>query len=228
MRPAGAYTTSTNKLKSHGPIAREREGHFFLGARTLTATHRGTEAARSTLLAQELGRRILIIDGAMGTMIQRHELGEDDFRGERFADRSVSLMGANDILCLTQPVIIQEIHAAYARAGADLIETNTFNANRISLADYRLEDVAEELNITAAKLARAAADEAEAQHPDRTVWVVGALGPTNRTASISPDVEDPGARNVTFDELVVAYSEQAHGLLRGGSDILTPGRHLPG
>jgi 5-methyltetrahydrofolate--homocysteine methyltransferase len=179
-----------------------------------------TRTERLSLLNDELALRILIIDGAMGTMIQRHELTEEDFRGDRFRDNAVPLTGANDLLCLTRPDIIREIHRQYASAGADLIETNTFNANRISLADYGLEHIAEELNYAAAILAREAADAVEALAPERVVWVAGALGPTNKTASISPDVNDPGARGVTFDALVETYAEQARGLLRGGCDVL--------
>ncbi len=179
-----------------------------------------SSAGRARLLREELERRILVLDGAMGTMIQRHELSEEDFRGQRFANTDNALFGANDLLCLTQPALIRGIHAEYLQAGADLIETNTFSANRISLADYGLEEIAHELNRAAAQLAREAADEAEARDPSRTRWVVGALGPTNRTASLSPDVGDPGARNVTFDELVQAYQEQGRGLLEGGVDIL--------
>ena len=179
-----------------------------------------SSAGRAGIMREELKRRILVLDGAMGTMIQRHELSEEDFRGQRFAETGRPLLGANDLLCLSQPDLIRSIHAEYLQAGADLIETNTFNANRISLADYGLEEIARELNHAAAQLARAAADEAEARDSSRTRWVVGALGPTNRTASISPDVGDPGARNVTFDELVEAYQEQSLGLLEGGVDIL--------
>ena len=175
---------------------------------------------RVSRLEEALARRILVIDGAMGTMIQRHRLEEHDFRVARFQDSDVPLMGANDLLCLTRPDIIREIHGQYAAAGADLLETNTFNANAIALADYGLSHVAEELNVAAAQLAREAADEAEARDPDRVIWVAGALGPTNKTASISPDVNDPGARNVTFDELVATYSAQARGLVRGGADVL--------
>ena len=160
------------------------------------------------------------MDGAMGTMIQRHSLNEDDFRGDLFPGHTSPLIGANDILSLTQPSLIKEIHQEYLSAGADLIETNTFNANRISLADYNLQGKARELNREAARLARAAVIDAEQDDPDHPRWVIGALGPTNRTASISPDVGDPGARNITFDELEEAYVEQAYGLIEGGSDIL--------
>ncbi len=167
-----------------------------------------------------LARRILIIDGAMGTMIQRHEFGEADYRGERFADHPSDLKGNNDLLALTQPEIIRDIHAAYLEAGADIVETNTFNANAISQADYGLESVVYELNLAATRLAREAADAATRSTPERPRLVAGALGPTNRTASISPDVDDPGARNVTFDQLVAAYTEAANGLLDGGADLL--------
>ncbi|HEV7145529.1 MAG TPA: methionine synthase [Pedococcus sp.] len=160
------------------------------------------------------------MDGAMGTMIQREGLGEQDYRGARFADWSSDLKGNNDLLSLTQPEVIRGIHTAYLEAGADLVETNTFNAQRISLADYGMEDLAYELNVAAARLAREAADAMSARTPDRPRWVLGALGPTNRTASISPDVNDPGMRNVTFDELVEAYLEQARGLVDGGADVL--------
>jgi 5-methyltetrahydrofolate--homocysteine methyltransferase len=190
-----------------------------------TAVKRGSAGTsprgdRVRVLDEQLTRRILVIDGAMGTMIQRYELDEDDFRRGRFEDHPTPLMGSNDLLVLTRPDVIREIHAAYAAAGADLIETNTFNANRVSLADYGLEDIAEEVNRAAARVAREAADEAEARDPERIVWVVGALGPTTKTASISPDVNDPGARGVTFDELVVAYTEQTRGLIAGGVDVL--------
>jgi 5-methyltetrahydrofolate--homocysteine methyltransferase len=175
--------------------------------------------ATETLRAA-LTQRVLVMDGAMGTMIQREGLGEQDYRGERFAQWPSDLKGNNDLLSLTQPEIIRGIHLAYLEAGADLIETNTFNAQRISLADYGMEDLAYELNVAAARLARESADEMSRRTPDRPRWVLGALGPTNRTASISPDVNDPGMRNVTFDELVEAYLEQARGLVDGGVDIL--------
>jgi 5-methyltetrahydrofolate--homocysteine methyltransferase len=169
---------------------------------------------------EEIKKRILVIDGAMGTMIQRHKLEEADYRGTRFADWKHDLKGNNDLLVLTQPHIILDIHRAYLDAGADIIETNTFNAQVISLADYKMESLAYELNFEAAKIARQAADEFTAKDPAQPRFVAGAIGPTNRTCSLSPDVNDPGFRGVTYDELVHAYSEQINGLLDGGSDIL--------
>ena len=189
----------------------------------LPLQHTKTPRSRSEridALDRALCERILVMDGAMGTMIQRHGLSEQDFRGERFENNSVSLEGANDLLCLSRPDLIRSIHSEFLLAGADLIETNTFNSNRISLEDYELSEISEELNRKAASLAREAADAVEEANPDRICWVAGALGPTNRTASLSPDVGDPGARNVTFDELVRAYSEQTKGLVDGGADIL--------
>ncbi len=177
-------------------------------------------AQRAAFLREHLARRILVMDGAMGTMIQGYRLGEDDFRGERFREHPRPLQGANDLLSLTRPDVVTAIHRSYLEAGADLIETNTFNATRVSLADYGLEEAVRDINREAARLARAAADEAEARDPSRPRWVLGALGPTTRSASISPDVGDPGARNVTFDELAAAYGEQARGLLEGGADVL--------
>src|SRR5690348_16222071 len=147
-----------------------------------------------------LQKRILIIDGAMGTMIQRYKLGEADYRGERFKDWPTDIKGNNDLLCLTQPQIIKEIHKQYLNAGADILETNTFNAQRISLADYHMEDLAYEINVAAAKIARAAADNWNKKTPEKPRFVAGAVGPTNRTASISPDVNNHGFRNVDFDE----------------------------
>jgi len=169
-------------------------------------------------LGDLIARRILLLDGAMGTMIQAHELEEADFRGERFADWEQDLQGNNDLLALTQPDLIREIHRKYLAAGADIVETNTFNATAISQADYGLGSIAYELNLAAAKLAREAADEFSGA--DRPRFVAGVLGPTNRTASISPDVSDPGSRNVRFAELAEAYRDAARGLLDGGSDIL--------
>ena len=171
-------------------------------------------------LHRALAERILILDGAMGTMIQQHALGEGDFRGARFADHPVDLKGNNDLLTLTRPDIIAAIHRDYLAAGADLIATNTFNSTALSQADYRLESLAGELNEAAARLARQAADAFSAQTADRPRFVAGVLGPTSRTASISPDVSDPGARNVQFDELVEAYRVAAAALLAGGVDLL--------
>nr|VFK41868.1 MAG: 5-methyltetrahydrofolate--homocysteine methyltransferase [Candidatus Kentron sp. TC] len=175
---------------------------------------------RQTQLHERLARRILILDGAMGTMIQRHELDEKAYRGNRFANWSTDLKGNNDLLVLTQPDIIRKIHMAYLEAGADILETDTFNANSISQADYGLETFTYEMNVSAAHLARTAANRAERENPEWPRFVAGSLGPTNRAASLSPDVDDPGFRNVTFDELVGAYRESAHGLLDGGADIL--------
>src|SRR6195952_1574500 len=171
-------------------------------------------------LTAALQSRILVLDGAMGTMIQRHTFSEAEYRGERFAEWDRDLKGNNDLLTLTQPEAISGIHRAYLEAGSDLVETNTFNAQRISLADYGMESLAYELNFESARLARQACDEVTAADPSRPRYVAGALGPTNRTASISPDVNDPGARNVTYTELVEAYLEQANGLVDGGADLL--------
>jgi methionine synthase I (cobalamin-dependent) len=164
--------------------------------------------------------RVLFLDGAMGTMIQRHKLGEAEYRGERFKDHPSDLRGNNDLLALTQPDIIRAIHDAYFEAGSDIVESNSFNATSISLDDYGLAGLARELNVAAARLAREAADRWSAKTPDKPRFVAGAIGPTNRTASISPDVDNPGFRNVTFDQLVEAYSEQVHGLIEGGADIM--------
>ena len=167
-----------------------------------------------------LRQRILVLDGAMGTAIQRDRPDEAGYRGERFADWPTEVQGNNDLLSITAPELVSDIHREYLEAGADLIETNTFNATRISLADYGMQDLAHELNVASARLARAACDAMTARTPDKPRYVVGAIGPTSRTASISPDVNDPGARNVTFDELVEAYLEQASGLVEGGADVL--------
>jgi 5-methyltetrahydrofolate--homocysteine methyltransferase len=176
-----------------------------------------TEYTRAQALPDLLRQRIVIIDGAMGTMIQRHRLGEADFRGERFKDHPKDLKGNNDLLALTQPDVVRAIHAAYLQAGADIIETNTFGATAVAQEDYGLAAVAREINVASARLAREAADAAST--PDKPRFVAGALGPTPRTASISPDVNDPGARNTSFDELRAAYFEQASGLLEGGVDL---------
>ena len=161
---------------------------------------------------------ILLLDGAMGTMIQQHDLDEQDFRGTRFADHTCDLRGNNDLLSLSQPELISQIHREYLAAGADIIETNTFNATRIAMSDYELESLVPELNEASARLARAAADEFSSD--DKPRYVAGVLGPTNRTASISPDVNDPAYRNVSFDELVKNYRESAIALVKGGADLL--------
>ncbi|WP_210442694.1 methionine synthase [Vibrio crassostreae] len=167
-----------------------------------------------------LKQRILLIDGGMGTMIQDYKLEEQDYRGERFADWHSDLKGNNDLLVLTQPKLIKDIHSEYLEAGADILETNTFNATTIAMADYDMESLSEEINFSAAKLAREAADEWTAKTPEKPRFVAGVLGPTNRTCSISPDVNDPGYRNVSFDELVEAYSESTRALIKGGSDLI--------
>ena len=169
---------------------------------------------------QEIKNRVLVLDGAMGTMIQRYKLTEADYRGERFKDWAKDLKGNNDLLSLTQPHIIREIHAAYLEAGADIIETNTFNANAISQADYGMESLAYELNLASARIARECADEFTGQNSDRPRFVAGALGPTNKTASLSPDVNDPGYRAISFEQLYTAYYKQAEGLLDGCVDAL--------
>ena len=164
--------------------------------------------------------RILIIDGAMGTMIQRHKLEEADFRGERFKDHKYPLKGNNDLLSLTRPDIIKDIHRQYFEAGADIVETNTFSGTSIAQADYHLEHIIYDLNYQSAKIAREVADEFTKKEPNKPRFVAGAMGPTNRTASLSPDVNDPGYRAITFDQLVTAYKEQAKGLIEGGADTL--------
>lgn len=165
-------------------------------------------------------QRILILDGGMGTMIQAHKLEEQDYRGQRFSDWPCDVKGNNDLLVLTQPGLITDIHRQYLLAGADLIETNTFNSTHIAMADYQMESLVSELNYEAARLARQVADEITAQQPDKPRFVAGVLGPTNRTASISPDVNDPGFRNISFEQLVAAYQEATHALLEGGADVI--------
>ena len=178
------------------------------------------DPGRASALLEALSRRILVLDGAMGTMIQRERLDEAGYRGERFAGHGHDLRGNNDLLSLTRPELIRGIHEAYLEAGADLVETNTFNSTAVSQSDYGLESLARELNREGARLARAACDDAERRTPDRPRFAVGVIGPTSRTASISPDVTDPGFRAVTFDDLVGFYREAADGLVEGGSDIL--------
>jgi 5-methyltetrahydrofolate--homocysteine methyltransferase len=165
-----------------------------------------------------LAQRILILDGAMGTNIQQYKLSEDDYRGDRFAAHETDLKGNNELLSLTRPHIILEIHEAFLAAGADILETNTFGATSVAQEDYNLAHIAYELNVESAKLARQACDKYSTA--DKPRFVAGALGPTPKTASISPDVNDPGARNVSFDQLASAYYEQARGLVDGGSDLL--------
>ncbi len=176
-------------------------------------------ADRLTAFHDALRRRILILDGAMGTMIQRHKLDEAAYRGARFADWPSDLKGNNDLLALTQPEIIRGIHDAYLAAGADILETNTFNSTSVSMADYGMQELVYELNVAGAKLARAACEAAEARD-GRVRWVAGSIGPTNRTASLSPDVNRPGFRNISFEELRAAYAEAVEGLLDGGADLI--------
>ena len=189
-------------------------------ARRPTGMRTRTREARLAELEPLLARRILVLDGAMGTMIQSYRLGEQDYRGERFAGWSRDLKGNNDLLSLTQPSIIRSIHAAYLDAGADILETNSFNSTANSMADYGMEELVYELNHASARLAREVADEFELRAPDVPRYVAGVLGPTNRTASLSPDVNDPGFRNVRFDDLVATYGEGIRGLLDGGADLL--------
>jgi 5-methyltetrahydrofolate--homocysteine methyltransferase len=174
---------------------------------------------RTDLLAALLQQRILVMDGAMGTMIQGYRLGEDEYRGACLAGHGHDIKGDNDVLVLSQPEVIREIHDAYLEAGADIIESNTFNSTSIAQSDYGLQDRVREINFAAAAIARERADVWTSRTPDQPRFVAGALGPTNRTASISPDVNDPGARNVRFDELVAAYHEAIEGLAEGGADL---------
>ncbi|WP_336515015.1 homocysteine S-methyltransferase family protein [Pollutibacter soli] len=171
-----------------------------------------------------LNKRILIIDGAMGTMIQRYKLAEEDYRGTRFADYPTDLKGNNDLLSITQPQIIKAIHLEYLEAGADIIETNTFNAQAVSMADYNMSSLSPELNLASAKCAREAVDEFLVRHPERRnepgPFVAGAIGPMNKTLSLSPDVNNPGFRSISFDEVAEAYYEQVKGLVEGGVDLL--------
>lgn len=171
-------------------------------------------------VVKELEQRILVLDGAMGTMIQNHSLDEEDFRGERFVDHPAILKGNNDLLSITQPEIIKEIHRNYFDAGADIVETNTFSSTSIGMVDYQMESLAYELNYESAKIAKEVSEEYLEKTPDQPRYVAGSIGPTNKTLSMSPDVNDPGYRAITFDELVIAYKEQVNGLVDGGSDLL--------
>ena len=174
----------------------------------------------NTRIREILNQRIMIIDGAMGTMIQTYNLNEEQYRGERFKDISQLVKGNNDLLCITQPDIILAIHKQFLDAGADIIETNTFNAQVISMEDYKMTELVDEINIEAAKIARKAADEYTSKDPSKPRFVAGAVGPTNRTASLSPDVNNPGYRAVSFQDLVDAYSQQMKALIKGGVDLI--------
>ncbi len=171
-------------------------------------------------IREEIKKRILVLDGAMGTMLQAYKFTEDDFRGERFKDYPTPLQGNNDLLSITQPWAIKEIHAKFLEVGADIIETNTFSGTTIAMADYNMENLVYELNFQSAKIARQVADEFTSREPHKPRFVAGSIGPTNRTASMSPDVNDPGYRAVTFDDLRIAYKEQAEALIDGGVDLL--------
>src|SRR5246127_2835732 len=186
-------------------------------AQSATPVRPDAAYTRGAALPALLESRILILDGAMGTMIQRYKLDEAAYRGERFKDYARDIKGNNELLSITQPQIISEIHEQYLAAGADIIETNTFGATTVAQADYGMEDLAVEMNRESAKLARAACD--KYSMPDKPRFVAGAIGPTPKTASISPDVNDPGARHTSFDELKAAYREQAEGLVEGGADL---------
>ncbi|GGG95767.1 hypothetical protein GCM10011416_11770 [Polaribacter pacificus] len=175
---------------------------------------------KETRIFKELQKRILVLDGAMGTMLQAYKFSEADFRGERFKDYPTPLQGNNDLLSITQPKAIKEIHAKYFEAGADIVETNTFSGTSIAMADYQLESLVYELNFESAKIAKEVAEEFTKKEPHKPRFVAGSIGPTNRTASMSPDVNDPGYRAVTFDELRIAYKEQVEALLDGGVDLL--------
>ena len=175
---------------------------------------------RIQALKDALSKRVLIIDGAMGSMIQGYKLEEADYRGERFADYHKDIKGNNDLLSITKPNVVKEIHQAYLDAGADIIETNTFNATDVAQEDYEMGFIAEELNREGARMAREVCDTQTLATPDKPRWVAGVIGPTPRTASLSPDVNDPGARNITFDDLVADYYVAAKGLSEGGADIL--------
>ena len=171
-------------------------------------------------IREELKKRILVLDGAMGTMLQAYKFEEEDFRGERFKDHHLPVKGNNDLLSLTHPNAIKDVHAAYFEAGADIVETNTFSGTTIAMADYEMEDIVYDLNYESAKLAREVADRYTDKKPDKPRFVAGSIGPTNKTASMSPDVNDPGYRAISFNELKEAYKQQSEALIDGGVDIL--------
>jgi 5-methyltetrahydrofolate--homocysteine methyltransferase len=203
------------RLRLKNPLGGKLNGFFHLDANMVDD--------KTSVLTRLLEERILILDGAMGTMIQARKLDEADYRGAAACglhDHARDLKGDNDLLVLTRPDVVRDIHNAFLEAGADIIETNTFNATRIAQADYGLQSRVREINLAAARLARECADASTARMPDKPRFVAGALGPTNRTATISPDVNDPGFRNVSFDELKEAYGEAIDGLVEGGVDLL--------
>lgn len=171
-------------------------------------------------ITEILKERILVLDGAMGTMLQAYKFTEEDFRGEQFKDWKLSVKGNNDMLSITQPEAIKEVHRKYFAAGADIVETNTFSSTTIAMADYEMEDYVYQLNFESAKIAKEVADEFTKENPDKPRFVAGSIGPTNKTGSMSPDVNDPGYRAITFDELRIAYKQQAEALLDGGADVL--------
>ena len=185
----------------------------------MSNTNTSTLTSKSNIY-QAIKERILVLDGAMGTMLQRNKFEEEDFRGERFKDFPHPLKGNNDLLSITQPEAVKEVHRLYFQAGADIVETNTFSGTTIGMADYHMEDLVYELNYQSAKIAREVADEFTAKNPERPRFVAGSIGPTNRTASMSPEVNDPGYRAVTFDDLRIAYKQQVNALIDGGSDVL--------
>ena len=199
----------------------ESKGYFTRIVVNIELNRVNTKSNRAAELERLLRERIVILDGAMGTMIQQRKLMEADFRGERFKDwKGKDLKGNNDLLNITKPEVIEDIHRQYLEAGADIIEANTFNSQAVSLADYGLESLAYELSRAGAECARRTADRAEQAQPGRVCFVAGAIGPTTKTSSISTDVNNPAARGCTYDELVTAYSEQVRGLLDGGVDLL--------
>ncbi len=186
----------------------------------LTGVNENLSKLQMNKIEKILKERILILDGAMGTMLQQYDFTEEDFRGERFKDHKIPLKGNNDLLSITQPEAIKEVHRKYFEAGADIVETNTFSATSIAMADYEMEDLAYELNYESAKIAKEVAQEFNEKQPNKPRFVAGSIGPTNKTASMSPDVNDPGFRAVTFDDLRIAYKQQVEALLDGGVDIL--------
>src|SRR5258706_951132 len=202
------------------PAKETRQKRSFLRKLNGRFAFQGPMNDRAALLQSLLAERILVLDGAMGTMIQRERLSEEQFRGDRFRGWGSDLRGNNDLLTLTQPALIRRLHLDYLPAAVDIIETNTFNSTAVALGDYGMQALAYEINLAAAKLARDAADEYQQRDRSRPRFVAGAIGPTTKTASISPDVNDPGFRNVSFDALVAAYGDALRGLIDGGADLV--------